>query len=301
MIVTRFSQLLLCTAVWVSASQPDPSQLAFQFPEFPPEKPIMKAWFCDGKTQRNLVEHLRQAQIIKSPAVQAAMSSVDRMYYMVDDYANNPYADAPQSILKGQTISAPHMHAYSLEEIVPSLLKRQKEILESGDPSQQSIKILDVGCGSGYLTACFGRLFKPRETGQQILTVPGSVFGMDIHRELVDMTEKNIRKADADLLDQGVIRLRAGNGWEGWEEEAPFDAIHVGAAAASIPTDLVKQLLAPHGVLIVPVGAQNGVQKLLKIQRLTESYNVSSDDLRVTELLQVRYVPLVEKPENLRP
>jgi len=102
-------------------------------------------------------------------------------------------------------------------------------------------------------------------------------------------------------LDQGVIRLRAGNGWEGWEEEAPFDAIHVGAAAASIPTDLVKQLLAPHGVLIVPVGAQNGVQKLLKIQRLTESYNVSSDDLRVTELLQVRYVPLVEKPENLRP
>lgn len=305
MVVVRFLLLLLSTAVCLSASQQPQQQAAFQFPEFPHEnKPIMKAWFCDGKTQRNLVEHLRQAQIVKSAAVQATMEAVDRRYYMPDGYNKNPYADSPQAILKGQTVSAPHMHGYALEEVLPQLLMRQEDILQSSDTAQ-SIKILDVGCGSGYLTACFGRWFQPRASSKNInptFTVPGQVFGMDIHKELVDMTRKNIRKADADLLDDGIVQLRVGNGWQGWAEAAPFDAIHVGAAAASVPMDLVGQLLAPHGVLIVPVGAQSSVQKLLKIQRHGESPKFSPQDYSVQELLQVRYVPLVQGPsDNLRP
>lgn len=190
----------------------------------------MRAWFCDGLTQRNLVDNLRQATIVKSIAVQAAMEAVDRQYYVPDK--RNPYADAPQAILKGQTISAPHMHAYALEEVLPHLLQRQKEILQSGDTSQ-SIKVLDVGCGSGFLTACFGRWFKPNnllgtqdDAEDPIFTVEGKVFGMDIHNELVSLTRKNMEKADKDLLDDGVVQLRVGNGWKGWPEEAPFDAIH---------------------------------------------------------------------------
>ena len=314
MIVVRFSLLLLlCTVVWTtSASQQQQQQTnnsknlpAFQFPEFPKqEKPIMRAWFCDGLTQRNLVDNLRQANIVKSAAVQATMEVVDRQFYVPDK--RNPYADSPQAILKSQTISAPHMHAYALEEVLPHLLQRQKEILQSGDTSQ-AIKILDVGCGSGFLTACFGRWFKPPvgtaavDQDPPTFTVKGKVFGMDIHNELVSLTRKNMEKADKDLLDDGIVQLRVGNGWKGWPEEAPFDAIHVGAAAASVPMDLVQQLLAPHGVLIVPVGAQNSVQKLLKIQRQVESPEFSPDDFSVHELLQVRYVPLVQRPENLRP
>ena len=128
---------------------------------------------------------------------------------------------------------------------------------------------------------------------------------MDIHKELVDMTRQNILKADADLLNEGIVQLRAGNGWKGWAEEGPFDAIHVGAAPATVPMDLVHQLLAPHGVLIVPVGARNSVQNLLKIQRVgdtdDDSSELSHDDYTVQELLSVRYVPLVEGPGDLRP
>ena len=111
-----------------------------------------------------------------------------------------------------------------------------------------------------------------------------------------------MRNADGDLLDDGIVQLRVRNGWQGWKKEAPFDAIHVGAAASSVPMDLVGQLLAPHGVLIVPVGAQHSVQKLLQIERVADSSpEFSVKDFTVKELLHVQYVPLVKGPKNLKP
>lgn len=295
----RVLLLLLCAAVQNSIAQLN-YPAAFQKPNSRSEKPKMKAWFCDGTTQRNLVEHLRQAQIVKSAAVQAVMEAVDRRNYVPDSYSRNPYADSPQSIPKGQTISAPHMHSYALEEVLPNLLKRQKDLLAAGNTTQP-IKLLDIGCGSGYLTACFGRWFQPLPGSDPTFRVPGRVFGMDIHKELVDMTRKNIAKEDSDLLKDGIVKLRVGNGWQGWKEEAPFDAIHVGAAASSVPMELVGQLLAPHGVLIVPVGAESSVQHLLKIERVAESPEFSVKDFTVKDLLQVRYVPLVNGPSQLKP
>jgi protein-L-isoaspartate(D-aspartate) O-methyltransferase len=247
---------------------------------------IMKAWHCHGRNQRDLVDRLRQANIVQTPAVQKVMELVDRANYT----PKNPYMDAPQTIGLGQTISAPHMHAHVLEEIYPYLV------------GKENIKLLDVGCGSGYLTAAFGRWMKPLKQDEDAIlgktALGGKVFGIDIRRDLVELTCRNIRTADADLFESGVLNIVVGDGWEGLRSEAPFDAIHVGAAAESMPHALVAQLKVG-GVMIVPVGMQSEVQTLYKIERTSLNDPVSFDpkDYRITSLLAVRYVPLI-KPHD---
>lgn len=271
------------------------STTAFQPPTPPPEEPnIMRAWTCHGKTQRDMVDHLVQAQIIKSPAVKEVMRLVDRKFYV----PVNPYQDSPQGIGSGQTISAPHMHAHVLEEMLPYLQASKRDVL----------KILDVGCGSGYLTAALGRWVQPApalagdksDIHSSILRKPGIVYGMDIYNNLVFLTQRNIQAGDPDLLKTGTVELKVGNGWEGWPDAAPFDAIHVGAAAAEFPTELAQQL-ALHGVLIVPVGPNGGTQYLYKVERIAESPDYAPTDFRVTRLLGVRYVPLIDGPDTNAP
>lgn len=298
----------------------------------------MRAWHCHGRNQRELVERLTQAGIIRNPQVGDAMRLVDRCRYVVGggngdrggggDRGSSAYVDAPQSIGLGQTISAPHMHAHVLEEILPHVLPRRRDPPPSdaagggGDDDDASadgeVKILDVGCGSGYLTACFGRWLKNRPddntaTSKSILGRRGRVFGIDIHRDLVDFASDNIARDDGDLLDSGVVSLKLANGWDGLPDEAPFDAIHVGAAAASFPSKLASQLKVG-GVLVVPVGPVGGIQNLYKVERVAGgggeeeegggrgggrtggSEKFREKDYRVTELLGVRYVPLIQGP-----
>lgn len=170
------------------------------------------------------------------------------------------------------------MHAHVLEEILPTL-QRQPEPL----------KILDVGCGSGYLTACFGRLFHP----VSLLNKTGKVWGMDIYPNLVELSKHNVQQHDSDLFVSGTVQLAVGNGWMGLPDQAPFDAIHVGAAADAFPRVLAQQLKVG-GVLIVPIGPQGGVQHLIKVDRVACSdTNFQESDYQITELLGVRYVPLI--------
>ena len=256
--------------------------------DFPSPAPIMRAWTCHGRNQLELVDRLCQANIIKTQAVKTVLSQVDRANYV----PSNSYMDAPQSIGLGQTISAPHMHAHVLEEMHPHLLDAIQK------SNRKFLKFLDVGCGSGYLTAALGRWVHDRDGGPSILGVTGEVFGIDVHQHLVDLTKRNIHQCDQDLLDSGTVKVALGDGWKGLPSEAPFDVIHVGAAAEEMPVELVQQLTVG-GVMIIPVGPQGDVQTLYKVERVSDNKKSTfvRDEYRITQLLGVRYVPLVHPPK----
>ncbi|KAG7344081.1 protein-L-isoaspartate O-methyltransferase [Nitzschia inconspicua] len=250
---------------------------------------VMRAWTCHGRNQRDLVEKLKQAGIIKTPEVAKVLEQVDRANFI----PRNSYMDAPQTIGMGQTISAPHMHAHVLEEMLCALV------------GKENVKILDVGCGSGYLTAALGRWVSSKHdvpgSGNILGVRSGKVFGIDVHQDLVDLTKENIRKQDGDLLQRDVVKVMLRDGWKGLKEEAPFDAIHVGAAADSLPQQLVSQLKV-NGVMIIPIGIQTEAQILYKIHRIRETPGEGDsfhpEDFEMSTLLGVRYVPLVHTETN---
>mmetsp|Transcript_1535 Transcript_1535/g.3270 ORF Transcript_1535/g.3270 Transcript_1535/m.3270 type:complete len:336 (-) Transcript_1535:131-1138(-) len=265
-------------------------------------KPLMRAWMCHGKTQKEMCDKLASAGIVKAAINKQALRSVDRRNYVLnEDYA---YEDAPQLIGYGQTISAPHMHAHVLEDLLPPLLRASK------NQPMKPLSILDVGCGSGYLTAVFGRMVEPKGTRKTLfpsssLSVlnDGKVYGIDVVPELVEMSKTNILKEDGDLFDSNTIELAVRDGWKGYPEGSPYNAIHVGAAAATFPQDLMKQL-APGGVMVIPVGPDGGTQYLYQVERVGDSGEVvgvkshdsrgfQQEDYQIQRVLGVRYVPLV--------
>jgi len=184
----------------------------------------------------------------------------------------------------GATISAPHMHAQCLELLKENLT--------------QGARILDVGSGSGYLTSCFACVLK--------FGGGGKAFGIDHIDSLVEWSIDNVKKDNPSLISEGHLMLSVGDGFAGLPSEAPFDCIHVGAAAPHIPQALVEQLKMG-GKLVIPVGPEHGAQNLLLVEKLSLFQDDTATNqqgpgyqLKKTVLDGVRYVPLTTVEHQLQ-
>ncbi|KAI8890307.1 protein-L-isoaspartateD-aspartate O-methyltransferase [Backusella circina FSU 941] len=215
------------------------------------------AWRCSADSNEGLVDNLRDASIISNQRVIDAMKAVDR-----GDFASRyAYEDRPQSIGYGATISAPHMHGYALNKLEPYL--------------KPGMKVLDVGSGSGYLCACFAEMVGPT----------GAAIGIEHIPELVDSSVRNISKSHSQWITNGQIKMVKGDGRMGYEEEGPYDCIHVGAAAPILPQALINQLKAP-GRLFIPVGTDS--------QHIMVYDKQQDGTLKQEKWMGVMYVPLTD-------
>ena len=206
------------------------------------------------KTERNrMVDQYVIASGVKDPDVIATMRHVPRHRFVPARYSIFAYIDGPLPIGHNQTISQPSLVANMTEALA----------LKKTD------KVLEIGTGSGYQAAILGEL-------------TDKVFTIEIVEPLA-------RQATQTLAELGYknVRVRTGDGYLGWPEEAPFDAIIVTAAPEQVPQPLLDQL-AVGGRLILPVG--RGIQTLDLYRRTVDGYQRKT-------LTLVRFVPLVH-PEQ---
>lgn len=197
-----------------------------------------------------MVDFQIRARGIDDPRVLAAMGKVPRHVFVPEGLRGGAYADEPLPIGEGQTISQPYIVAYMTEALG----------LRGGE------RVLEIGTGSGYQTAVLAEL-------------AGDVFTVELIESLSLRAQQTLG-----TLDYRNIRFRVGDGSKGWPEEAPYDAIMVTAAAASVPADLEAQI-GPSGTMIVPVGTD--FQELMLIRRRKKG-------LKRERLLAVRFVPLIK-------
>ena len=189
---------------------------------------------------------------IKSGAVLEAMRNVPRHLFVPEYLRSSAYDDSPLPIGLGQTISQPYIVAFMTEQLEPSL----------------GMKVLEIGTGSGYQSAILAYL------GCEVYTV-----------ELIESLAIEARKTFS-ALEYGTIKTRHGNGYSGWQEESPFDAVIVTAAPNRMPEALIEQL-NDCGKMIIPVGGAHSVQSLDVV--------LKKDGRIIREsLLPVRFVPMVE-------
>ena len=238
------------------------------------------AWRCHGVDNAALVRQLERHGILKSARVANAMRACDRGNYAPTSSRDEAYEDHPLPIGYRATISAPHAHAACLE------------LFERAGVVARGKKVLDVGSGTGYLSACFAELVGCEEGA-------GKVVGIEHIDALTKSSVENVKRDGkggllrAEAEAEAAFRLVTGDGRDGYEKMAPYDAIHVGASAEEIPEALLNQL-AVGGRMVIPIGGSNG-QALTVIDRLRDG------SLRKRDEMGVLYVPLTSRDEQLSP
>ncbi len=189
---------------------------------------------------------------INSKTVLEAMGMVPRHLFVPQNVRYLAYEDRPLPIGLNQTISQPYIVAYMTEQINPV----------------KGMKVLEIGTGSGYQAAILA------EIGCNVYTI-------ELLEELALRAEKTLK--DLNYIN---VKVLCGDGYKGWPDEAPFDAVIVTAAPEKIPQNLIDQL-KDGGVMIIPVGEVNAIQYL---KLITKKGNKVSE----SNLLPVRFVPMVE-------
>ncbi len=207
--------------------------------------------------RRAMVERQIAARGVRDRAVLDALTRVPRHWFVPDSIQAAAYNDRPLPIGEGQTISQPYIVALMTEAL---------------DLTRDS-KVLEIGTGSGYQAAVLAEITP--------------------HVFTIEIVEPLGRRAIKVFKNRGytTIQARIGDGYAGWLEHAPFDAVIVTCAPDHIPPKLVEQL-KPGGRLCIPVGDQGRIQKLVLVKKSEEG------KLTSTNLIPVRFVPMTGQAQS---
>lgn len=198
----------------------------------------------------NMVERDIKGRGVRDRRVLEAMSRIERHLFVDSSFINSAYNDHPLPIDEGQTISQPYVVALMTEALK----------LKATD------RVLEIGTGSGYQAAVLGEIVS-------------EVYTIEIRKKLAEKSGKLLRK-----LGHRNIMVKHADGYYGWEEHAPFDAIIVTAAANHVPPPLIKQL-KEGGRLIIPLGSTVYFQMLTLATK-------KKGELEVEQMGGVAFVPM---------
>ena len=203
-----------------------------------------------------MVQEQIMARGVTDPRVLHVMRTIPRHQFVLESDVEEAYEDHPLSIGFGQTISQPYIVAFMTEAL----------------NLQPHERVLEIGAGSGYQAAVLSQLAK-------------KVFSIEIVESLADRAKKTLNN-----LGINTVIIRTGDGYQGWFNEAPFDAIMLSAAPEHIPQPLLDQLVIG-GRLILPLGKM--VQRLILMKRTQEVW-------KKDELFPVAFVPMTGEVQELQ-
>lgn len=205
------------------------------------------------KEREKMVKQQIEQRDVKDPSVLKSMRSVKRHLFVPENQAADAYSDRPLPIGYGQTISQPYIVAYMTEII---------------QPKPQS-KVLEIGTGSGYQAAVLAEIVK-------------EVYTIEIVPQLGNTAAERLKK-----LNYNKVKVKLADGYHGWKENAPYDAIVVTAAAEFIPPPLLEQL-KDSGKMIIPIGSPFMTQTLTLVEKRGKKMITKS-------LMPVVFVPFTRK------
>ena len=203
--------------------------------------------------RKAMVEEQIAGRGVRHAEVLSAMREVPRHELVPAEHRRAAYEDSPLPIGHGQTISQPYIVAFMTEQLDP----------------KRTDRVLEIGTGSGYQAAVLSPLV------QAVYTI--------------EIVEPLAKRAETDLARLGFknVHVRAGDGYKGWPEQAPFDAVIVTCAPDHVPEPLVQQL-KEGGRMIIPVGNKDGVQELYVLEK-------RAGEVRRKAVLPVRFVPMTRR------